>query len=114
LLGNSLVEPRLNEPPFRPAPPSADPVSRWFEPTQHNLRPPFLDYWRNNGGLQTFGYPRSEQFEEQNQADAKTYLVQYFERNRIEHHPENRGTKYEFLLGLLGVEQFQATYGFVP
>jgi hypothetical protein len=114
LLGNSLVEPRLNEEPFQPKPPSADPLSQWFELTQHNLRPPFLDYWRNNGGLQTFGYPRSEQFEEKNQADAKTYLVQYFERNRIEHHPENAGTKYEFLLGLLGVEQFKALYGFTP
>jgi hypothetical protein len=114
LLGNSLVDPRLNEPPFQPTPPSADPVSQWFEVTQHNLRPPFLGYWQDNDGLQTFGYPRSEQFEEANQADDRTYLVQYFERNRIEHHPENAGTQYEFLLGLLGVEQFKATYGFVP
>jgi hypothetical protein len=64
--------------------------------------------------LQTFGYPRSEQFEEVNQADGKSYLVQYFERNRIEHHPENAGTQYEFLLGLLGVEHFKALYGFTP
>jgi hypothetical protein len=28
--------------------------------------------------------------------------VQYFERNRFEFHPENRGTRYEVLLGLLG------------
>ena len=33
-------------------------------------------------------------------------LVQYFERNRFEHHPENAGTPYEILLGLLGVELF--------
>ena len=114
LLGNSLVERRLNEPPFQPKPPSALPGTQWFEATQHNIGQTFLDYWRSNGGLQTFGYPRSEAFNEPNQSDGKTYLVQYFERNRIEHHPENQGTKYEFLLGLLGVEQFKATYGYTP
>ena len=114
LLGNELADARAGDEPFQPKPASADPISQWFEQTQHNLRPPFLDYWRNNGGLQTFGYPRSEQFEEKNQADGKSYLVQYFERNRIEHHPENGGTKYEFLLGLLGVEHFAAKYGYKP
>jgi hypothetical protein len=47
----------------------------------------------------------------QNQANGKLYTVQYFERNRIEYHPENQGTKYEFQLGLLGVEYFTAKYG---
>jgi hypothetical protein len=28
--------------------------------------------------------------------------VQYFERNRFEYHPENAGTPFEVLLGLLG------------
>jgi hypothetical protein len=32
------------------------------------------------------------------------YLVQYFERNRFEYHPENAGNKYEVLLGLLGID----------
>ena len=41
-------------------------------------------------------------------------MVQYFERNRIEYHPENQGTKYEFQLGLLGVEQFTALYDYTP
>ena len=35
--------------------------------------------------------------------DGKTYTVQYFERNRFEYHPENAGTPYAVLLGLLGV-----------
>jgi hypothetical protein len=30
------------------------------------------------------------------------FAVQYFERRRMEHHPENAGTSYEVLLGLLG------------
>ena len=114
LLGNSLAEPRLNEGPFRPKPASAAPGTQWFAETQHNLAPPLLTYWTQNGGIDVFGYPRSEQFNEQNQADGKTYLVQYFERNRIEHHLENKGTQYEFQLGLLGVEQFKTLYGYTP
>jgi hypothetical protein len=114
LLGNSLAEPRLSEQPFQPKPASAAPDTRWFEATGHNLAPPMLNYWTGNGGLDVFGYPRSEQFMEQNHADGKLYTVQYFERNRIEYHPENQGTKYEFQLGLLGVEQFGALYGYTP
>ncbi len=114
LLGDSLVDPRLNEPPFQPVPPITLANARWFDVTQHTLGNPFLSYWESNGGLLTFGYPRSEAFEEPNQANGKTYLVQYFERNRIEYHPENEGTKYEFELGLLGVEQFKEFYGFTP
>ncbi|HET9495267.1 MAG TPA: hypothetical protein VFR15_13645 [Chloroflexia bacterium] len=114
LLGNSLVESRLNEDPFKPVPASAAPATQWFPETQHNVGPPILPYWQRSGGLAVFGLPRSEAFDEVNQADGKRYLVQYFERNRIEHHPENAGTKYEFLLGLLGVEQFKATLGYTP
>jgi hypothetical protein len=118
LLGNELVYPRVDEEPFKPIlqPPTENPNAhvRWFGQTYHTIKQPFLQYWNANGGLRVFGLPRSEAFEEINQADGKTYLVQYFERNRIEYHPENQGTKFEFLLGLLGVEQFKATYGFIP
>ncbi|HST05563.1 MAG TPA: hypothetical protein VLQ48_12625, partial [Chloroflexia bacterium] len=114
LLGNDIADSRQNENPFQPKPASASIAAQWFEATRHNLSPPFLEYWNANNGLDVFGYPRSEQFDEQNQADGKTYTVQYFERNRIEHHPENQGTKYEFQLGLLGVEQFKSLYGYTP
>lgn len=116
LLGNSLADPRQHEAPFMPTPPPPRPNSGvvWFPETSHSLAPPFLNYWNTNGGLQVFGYPRSEAFDEANQADDRTYNVQYFERNRIEYHPEHKGTRFEFLLGLLGVEQFKATYGYVP
>ena len=114
LLGNDIADSRQNENPFQPKPASATIAAQWFEATRHNLSPPFLTYWNANNGLDVFGYPRSEQFDEQNQADGKTYTVQYFERNRIEHHPENQGTKYEFQLGLLGVEQFKSLYGYTP
>lgn len=74
----------------------------WFAPTGHTLRGAFLDYWNKYGGLAQFGYPLSEEFFEPVGADNKLYQVQYFERNRFESHPENKGTQYEVLLGTLG------------
>jgi hypothetical protein len=114
LLGNTLAEPRLNEEPFKPKSPGIVPSEEWFPQTQHNVRPPFLDFWKRNGGLPVYGLPRSEAFEERNAADGKTYLVQYFERNRLEYHPEQRDPKFRMLLGLLGTEQFTKTYGYTP
>lgn len=114
LLGNTLSDPRADEAPFQPAQPSSETGYSFFALTGHNVGPPFLAYWNRNGGLPVFGMPRSEAFEEPSQTDNHSYLVQYFERNRIEYHPEYKNTKYEFLLGLLGVEQFKATYNYVP
>ena len=77
------------------------PAKVYMEPTHHSLGEPFLSYWKKNGGLAIFGYPISEPLDEKNSADGKTYLVQYFERNRFEFHPENQ-PPYDVLLGLLG------------
>ncbi len=85
-----------------PVPNTPDRV--FFPETGHTLGGSFYQYWRNNGGLALFGYPISQEFLERNPDDGKTYTVQYFERNRFEYHPENKGTKYEVLLGLLGTE----------
>src|SRR4051794_32976720 len=62
----------------------------------------FLGYWRAHGGLAQFGYPRPPEIREVNPANGRIYTVQWFERNRFEWHPENKGTQYEVLLGLLG------------
>ncbi len=64
----------------------------------------FAPYWQNNGGLPLFGYAISPERLETSQIDGKTYIVQWFERARFEWHPENEGTPYEVLLGLLGTE----------
>jgi hypothetical protein len=104
LLGNQLTQQRRDkgEPPFKPVANPNQPNVTYFEPTGHTLRGVFKDYWEKNGGLALYGYPLSEEFEEINPNDGKTYRVQYFERNRFEYHPENAGTRYEVLLGLLG------------
>ena len=62
------------------------------------LAPQFLFFYDTNGGVAQFGYPITDAREE------KGYLVQWTERQRLEYHPENAGTEYEVLLGLLGRE----------
>ncbi len=114
LLGNTLVENRQAQSPFKPQPASAAAGFNWFKETQHNVGPPFLSYWQTKGGLPVYGIPRSEAFDEKSATDGKLYKVQYFERNRLEYHPEFKGTANEILLGLLGSEQFQAIYGYKP
>jgi hypothetical protein len=101
----------LAAPPARaadyPTSPVTDPHQtgvRWFATTGHTLRGTFLAYWEQHGGLAQFGYPITEEFTEPGPTGNKPVVVQYFERNRFEHHPENAGTAYEVLLGLLGQE----------
>jgi hypothetical protein len=76
----------------------------YFQPVGHTLKGPFLKFWNSHGGLAIFGYPLSEEFEEVSRTDGKKYVVQYFERNRFEYHPEFAGTPNEVLMGLLGVD----------
>ncbi|MDP9315159.1 MAG: hypothetical protein M3R24_30565 [Chloroflexota bacterium] len=45
--------------------------------------------------------------DEESTADAKTCMAQWFERERLEPHPEHRGTPYAVLLGLLGAEELR-------
>jgi hypothetical protein len=87
---------------FEPAEPQDG--CEYFEMTQHNLCDPFLGYWNANGALEVFGYPTSEAFEETSLDLGVELNTQYYERERMEHHPENAGTEYEILLGRLGSE----------
>jgi ABC-type transport system substrate-binding protein len=80
----------------------------WFQETRHSVSGLILQYWNQYGGLQQFGFPLSEAFDEISATDGKTYQVQYFERARFEVHPE-KAAPYEVELGLLGVQQYRAT-----
>lgn len=71
-------------------------------PTGYKPSTRFLPYWQNKGGLQLFGYPISGERIEKSATDGKEYIVQWFERARMEYHPEYAGTDAEVLLGLLG------------
>ncbi len=54
-----------------------------------------------------YGYPISEEIQEESSTDGKTYTVQYFQRNRYEFHPDAVGTPFEVQVGLLGAELFK-------
>ena len=63
-------------PPGAPLRPSA--TATYCAATHHTLRNTFYDYWQAHGGLDSFGYPISEEFRE------GAHTVQYFERARFE------------------------------
>jgi hypothetical protein len=66
----------------------------YFPETQHTVSYAFLDYYRDNGGLDVFGYPLSE-FRYENGR-----VVQYFQRARMEWHPEASVGSQVFLANL--------------
>lgn len=75
-------------PPELPAPNSSNRnLPLYFPETDQSVWNYFEMYWLDNGGLPTFGYPLTPARYEQ-ASDGKTYLVQYFERARMELHPE--------------------------
>lgn len=76
------------------------PSSRWVAQTGYAVHPAFLRAWQR-AGVEQFGYPISEPFPEQNGDDTQTYTVQYFERVRLEYHPDS---PTPIQLGRLGAE----------
>lgn len=80
----------------------------YFQATGYKVCGEFLTYWRNNGGLERFGYPITSQFPET--IEGRSYAVQYFERRRMELHPEN-AKPYDVLLGLLGKMVYERNVG---
>jgi uncharacterized protein YkwD len=98
--------------------PKGDPAApHYFAETGHAIALQFWPFWSSQGlefdgrpgkgfreSLALFGLPLSEPAPEVSPTDGRTYLTQWFERARFELHPENAGTPYEVLLGLLGAE----------
>lgn len=86
-----------------------DSECRTFRETGKTVCSAFLQYWQRNGGLQIFGYPISNPFQERSPLDQKLYTVQYFERSIFELHPENQ-PPYDVLLSQLGTYRFTSQY----
>jgi hypothetical protein len=76
----------------------------YFPQTGHNVGGGFRAYWEANEGLRYFGYPLTEELQEFNFADNMTRTVQYFERVRLEVHPEAQGGPGTIAIGMLGRE----------
>ena len=101
-----------------PRAPGSQPDCLWFEETRHNVCDQasglgFRTYWLTHGlldpelssfqrSLALFGLPLTEPRMETN-PDGDTVLTQWFERARLEWHPNNRD-EFKVLLGRLGVE----------
>lgn len=79
----------------------SQPNIRYFAETEHGVRDRFLQFWEQNGGLDIFGYPIGDEVQEK-LPDGQIHTVQYFERGRIEYHPQQAGTPFEMQIGLLG------------
>jgi mono/diheme cytochrome c family protein len=76
----------------------------YFPETQHSVGDPFLSFWQQNGGLQVFGYPLSEEYLGVSPATGAVYRMQLFERARFELHPDQPAGE-QVKLALLGAEE---------
>lgn len=108
MLGREATAGRMNDPAFLPVSAATMPDGQFFAATGHTLSGLFAAFWQAGGGLPTFGYPISEPFQESD-ADGNSHTVQYFERYRLELHPETNGIE----LGRLGV-QVARSRGYIP
>lgn len=81
-------------------PAANDPTCLYFEPTGHSLCHNFKDYFLQHGGIDRFGYPISEYMME------GTQIVQYFQRARMEWHPE-KPPGHKVQLGPMGSQLYR-------
>ena len=104
LLGDALTDGRR---PFTKSPVfDSTPGHQYFPETSHGLHNAFHRYWTENGGLDLFGFPTSEEMEENG------VIVQYFQRARLEYRaemPEGRRVS----LGLIG-DEYLSRRGWLP
>lgn len=85
-----------------PAPDAGD--QRCFDETGFCIAGRIREFWEQNGGLSVFGYPTTSQHEMM--IEGQSYQVQWFERNRLELHPEN-APPYDVLTGRVGDDRLQ-------
>ncbi|NJK80414.1 MAG: hypothetical protein HC914_11090 [Chloroflexaceae bacterium] len=100
LSGYTLHVVRVQGLPDPPADPPS-PTARCFDETGFCIDGRIRDYWEQNGGLPVFGFPISAQ--RTFTIEGQPIEAQWFERNRLELHPEN-APPYDVLLGRLGVD----------
>ena len=75
--------------------------ARLFPQTGYTVSGGFLQFWEQTGDVSVLGYPISPELQE-TLSDGQLHTVQYFERARLELHPQLAGTPYEVQVGLLG------------
>jgi WD40 repeat protein len=80
----------------------AQPGERCFEATGYCMSGRIREFWEQNDGLRVFGLPIGPQRAEE--IEGKSIQVQWFQRNRLELHPEN-APPFDVLLGRLGADR---------
>jgi sugar lactone lactonase YvrE len=75
---------------------------RCFPETGFCISGRIREFWEQNGGLAAFGFPLGPQ--QQETLEGQAVQAQWFERVRLELHPEN-AKPYDVLLGRLGVDR---------
>jgi hypothetical protein len=70
-------------------------TDQYFRETGYTVKGEFLDFFYIYGGLESLGYPLSEEMV------VDGWKTQYFERGRLEYHPENEPA-YQVTIGWLG------------
>jgi hypothetical protein len=79
---------------------------RLFAETNHQICGRIRQFYEQNGDVAAFGQPLSDQRAEQ--VEGSSFQAQWFERGRMELHPENL-PPYDVLLGRLGAESLGRT-----
>lgn len=69
--------------------------SHYFEETGHTVQGDFLRFFDIYGGVESLGYPLTEEI------IVDGWRVQYFQKGRLEYHPENEPA-YRITVGWLG------------
>jgi hypothetical protein len=87
---------------FPPPSIAAQVGERCFSETGYCIAGRIREFWEQSGGLTVFGFPITPQQEEL--IEGRPFQVQWFERNRLELHPENQ-RPYDVLLGRLGADR---------
>lgn len=85
-----------------PCPPRTPPPERCFPQTGQCISGRLLQYWEDNDGERIFGYPTAPQREEI--IEGRAIQAQWFQRNRLELHPQN-SCPFDVQLGLLGEQR---------
>ena len=106
-LGRWAAEGSAGHPAFAAVARASADGSDYVVETGHTLGGAFKEFWYANGGLHAFGFPLSEEFQEVNREDGRTYTVQYFERARFEWHPD-LPPAHQVQLGHMGRQYLQS------
>ncbi|WP_129626607.1 ELWxxDGT repeat protein [Candidatus Oscillochloris fontis] len=83
-------------------PAAAQDDRRCFPETGFCIHGRIRTFWEQNGGLPVFGYPVGSQQEAM--VEGRPFQTQWFERTRLELHPEN-APPYDVLLGRIGADR---------